>query len=228
MKKELLKILVHPDKVLIKITQTEWSNMFSVWIRRDDGTRVQLFTDVEEDHSYERRFQQNLSVGTIVAAGSNVEGILKGDVAIIDYLVTGSDDALVGITNGNRLIAIPAKTTYHTEDALPYVDGKKAWITGDYDTVSPLLGVVRMGKLIAMRPYVFLKYENAVKTMVAEGGSMYETADPICTREIISAHPQSGYKDFDKVILKEADLFERIIDGKTISVILEEDILAVV
>jgi hypothetical protein len=228
MKKEMLKILVHPDKVLIKITQSEWSNMFSVWIRRDDGTRVQLFTDVEEDNSYERRFQQNLSVGTIVAAGSNVEGILKGDVAIIDYLVTGSDDALVGVTNGNRLIAIPAKTTYHTEDALPYVDGKKAWITGDYDTVSPLLGVVRMGKLIAMRPYVFLKYENAVKTMVAEGGTMYETADPICTREIISAHPDSGYKDFDKVILKEANLFSRTIDGKEISVIFEEDILAVV
>lgn len=224
----MLKILVHPDKVLIKITQSEWSNMFSVWIRRDDGTRVQLFTDVEEDNSYERRFQQNLSVGTIVAAGSNVEGILKGDVAIIDYLVTGSDDALVGVTNGNRLIAIPAKTTYHTEDALPYVDGKKAWITGDYDTVSPLLGVVRMGKLIAMRPYVFLKYENAVKTMVAEGGTMYETADPICTREIISAHPDSGYKDFDKVILKEANLFSRTIDGKEISVIFEEDILAVV
>jgi len=227
MAKERLNITVHPDRLLIKITAADWGNLFSVWIRRNDGSQVQLFTDMEEDAAYEKRFQQNVSVGTIVAAGTNVEGILKGDVAIIDYLVTGADDSLIGVTNGNRLIAIPAKTTYYTEDALPYVDGKKAWVVGDYDIVSPLLGVVRMGKLIARRPYVFLKYEKAEQLKVSASGAMYEETEPICTREVISAHPDTGLKDGDKVALREANLFFRLIDGRTISVIFEEDILCV-
>lgn len=227
MKKEKLLIEPHPERVLIKITSSEWNNLFSVWVRRNDGSKVQLFTDLEEDAAYEKKFQQNVSVGTIVAAGTKVEGILKGDVAIIDYLVTGSDDSMIGVVGGNRLIAIPAKTTYHTDDALPYVDGKKAWVVGDYDTVSPLLGVVRMGKLIARRPYIFLKYEKAEQLKVSKSGAMYEEADPICTREVISAPPDTGIKDGDKVMLKEANLFFRVIDGKTISVIFEEDILCV-
>ena len=86
---------VHPDKVLIKITKDEWRDLFSIWINRANGERVQLFTDVEESDGYERRFKQNLSVGTIVAPGANVSGVIKGDVAIIDYLVTGADDGLV-------------------------------------------------------------------------------------------------------------------------------------
>jgi hypothetical protein len=222
--KQKVNIEPHPLRVLIKITQHEWSSLFSVKVRRNDGTEVDLFTDLEEQEGFERKFQQNVSVGTIVAAGTKVTGILKGDVAIIDYLVTGSDDSMVGTVNGNRLVSIIAQTTYHTESALPYVDGKKAWVEGDYDTVSPLLGVVRMGKLIARRPYVFLKYESASQIKVAESGAMYEETEPICTREVLSAHPDSGYKEGDKVVLKEANLFFRLIDGKTISVIFEEDI----
>lgn len=225
MKKEKLFIEPHPDKILIKITQHEWSSLFSVKVRRDNGSEIDLFTDVEENAGFDRRFRQNVSVGTIVAVGTRVEGMLKGDVAIIDYLVTGADDSLIGITNGNRLVAIPAKTTYHTEDALPYVDGKKAWVVGDYDMVSPLLGIVRMGKLIAMRPYVFLKYENPAQLKVAESGVLHEETQPICTREVLSAHPDSGFKDGDKVVLKEENLFTRVIDGKEISVLLEEDIV---
>lgn len=228
MGKQKLQITVHPDRVLIKITAAEWNHLFSIWVKRDDGTSVQLFTDIEEDESFDRRFQQNVSVGSIVASGKNVEGILKGDVAIIDYLVTAADESMVGVTNGNRLVAIPAKTTYHTEDAAPFVDGKKAWVTGDYDTISPLLGVVRMGKLIARRPYVFLKYEKAEQLKVSEAGTIYEEVEPICTREVISAHPDTGLKDGDKVVLKEANLFFRAIDGKTISIIFEEDILCVI
>jgi len=228
MKKEKLEITVHPERVMIKITQGEWDALFTVNVRRADGSVVSLFTDVEESEGFEGRLQQNLSVGAIVAAGSKVEGILKGDIAIIDYLVTGNDDNLIGVTNGKRLIAIPAKTTYHTDDAAPFVDGKKAWVKGDYDTVSPLLGVVRMGKLIARRPYVFLSYESASQLKVAKTGMMYEETEPICTREVLSAHPDSGMKEGDKVKLREADLFFRHIAGKTISVIFEEDIICVV
>ena len=221
----MLNLVVHPKRVLIKITQSEWNNLFSIYITRHDGSRVQLFSDVEVEEGYERRFKQNVSVGTIVAAGTEVVGVMKGDIAIIDYLVTGNDDSLVGYQNGNRLVSIRAHTTYHKSDSTPMLDGRKTWKKGDYDFLSTLLGVVRMGKIKAFHPYVFLKYEKATRLAVDQGGLMKVEVDNVCTREVISAHPSSGYSDGDKVVIKESDLFSRFIDNKEVSVVFEQDIL---
>lgn len=228
MQKERINLKIHPNRILIKITADQLGDMFSIWIRRDDGKKVQLFTDVEAQEGFEKRFQQNVSVGTIVAVGSNVKGMLKGDIAIIDYLVTGDDSCLIGFQNGHKMVAIIAKTTYHTKSSPPYQDGRRAWVVGDFDTLSPLLGYIRMGKITACNPYVFLKHESASKMKVSESGEIQEAITEIlCVREVIAAHPDSGYKDGDKVILKETDLFSRVVDDKEISVIYEKDILAI-
>jgi hypothetical protein len=224
MAKEMRQIVVHPKRVLIKITQDEWNELFSIWVTRADGSRVQLFTDVEEEEGFERRFRQNVSVGTVLAAGDMVKGVMKGDIAIIDYMVTGSDDAFVGVHNGNRVVSVMAHTTYHEKDSAPMLDGRKTWKKGDIDFLSTLLGVVRMGKLKAFHPYVFLKYENPKKLAVSDAG-MHEFIDEICEREVISAHPDSGFIDGDRVLVKEADLVSRWIDKNEISVVFEQDIL---
>jgi hypothetical protein len=225
MAKERVLLVPHPDKVLIKITKDEWNDLFSIWITRHDGQRVQLFTDTEETAGYERRFRQNLSVGNIIAAGRNVSGVLKGDIAIIDYLVTGNDESLVGFHNGNKLIVIPAFTTYHDKDAAPLIDGKKTYKKGDYNVLSPLIGVVRMGKIIPFQPYLFLKYEDPNRMVVSKSGLKIEKTDDICQREVIGASSKSIYKDGDKILINEANLFSRFIDKKEISVIFEEDVL---
>lgn len=219
---------VHPKKVLIKITKDQWNDLFSIWINRADGSREQLFTDTEESEGYERRFRQNVSVGNIVAAGSKVSGILKGDLAVLDYMATGNSDSLVGYHFGSMVIAIPAETTYHDKDSAPMLNGRKTWVKGDYNEVSKLLGIVRMGKLIAFRPYVFLKYEKPTKMEVSDSGLLKESVEKICIREVISAHPDSGYKDGDKVMVKELDLISRFIDKNEISVVFESDILGAV
>jgi hypothetical protein len=227
MSKKRINIYPNPKNVLIKVTQQEWSELFSIWVTKKDGTRVQLFTDQEEGAGYERRARQNVSVGTIVSAGHKVSGVLKGDVAVIDYLVTGQDDALVGIHGGNRLVSIPAHTTYHTEDSAPMIDGRKTYVAGDFDYLSTLLGVVRMGKLMAFHPYVFLEYENPEKLAVENTGMMKVVKDDVCIRKVLSAHPDSGYFEGNKVLVKEADFVSRWIDKKEISVVFEQDILGV-
>jgi len=225
MAKEKISLIPHPDKVLIKITKDEWNELFSIWVTRSDGQRVQLFTDVESEAGHDRRFSQNLSVGNIIAVGSNVKGVLKGDIAIIDYLVTGNDESLVGHHYGNKLIVVPAITTKHDKDSAPLIDGRKTYKKGDYDLLSPILGVVRMSKLIPFRPYVFLKWEDPTRMFVSPSGLKIERQDHICKREVIGAHPDSGYKDGDIVMINESILFTRTIDKKEISVVFEEDIM---
>lgn len=226
MKKQILNLVVNPNKVLIKVTKAEWNDLFSIWITRADGTREQLFKSIEEEEGFEQRFKQNVSVGNIVAVGTNVKGIMKGDIAIIDYLVTGADDGLVGVQGGNRLVAITGKTTYHESNSVPMLDGRLTWKEGDFKEISPLLGVVRMARLKAFHPHVFLEYQNPTRMVATPAGLVMEHTDNLCTRKVLSASPESGYADGDTVLIKEGDLFFRTIDKKMISVVFEDDILA--
>lgn len=226
--REKQAIRVNPNNVLIKITKQQWESLFTIWINRANGSREKLFKDVEETEGYEGRFKQNVSVGTVLAAGENVKGILKGDVAVLDYLVTGSTDTLVGYHNGAIIVSVLAKTTYHDKDSAPMLDGRKTWKKGDINVLSPLMGIVRMAKLKAFRPYVFLEYEDPNKLAVGEGGLQIKVTDTLCARKVIAADPQTGFKDFDKILVNEHDLFDREIDGKKISVIFETDIAATI
>lgn len=224
MKSKKINFLPHPEKVLIKITRKQFSDLFSKWVFRNDGSRVELFIDIPESDGYDRKFTQNVSVGVVVAIGEKVEGIYPGDMAIIDYLVSTGSDALIGFVNGDMLVAVNAKTKYHTFDALPNIDGRKAFVKGDYDDLSPILGIVRNGKAIAFSPYVFLVHKTNKIAVVLPNGRITEHTEEIASREIISASAKSGYVDGDSVILKETDLFSRVISNKQLSVCHEEDI----
>lgn len=227
MKKEKITISPHPDKVLIKVTKANWNSLFSKYVITKSGKKVELFTDIEEDGGYEKRFQQNVSVGIVLAVGANVSGIIKGDMAIIDYSVTGNDDALVGFVNGDRIICIDAMSTYHKEDSTPQMNGRFSYVEGDFDSLAKLLGVVRMGALIAFSPYVFLMHENASKLRVSAKGILSSEEDQICKRSVLSSGKDWISKEGDFVLIKESDLFSRVVDGKELSVIFEQDIIAV-
>lgn len=226
-KKEMLTMMPHPDKVLIKVSQANWNSLFSKYVTTSAGKKVELFTDAQEEEGFEKRYTQNVSVGLVVAVGERVKNILKGDMAIIDYSVTGNEDAQVGFLGADRIVCVDAFTTYHTEDSPPQMNGRLAYAIGDVENLSKLLGVVRMGKVIARTPYVFLKHEEATKLSVSESGMMIEEVEEICIREVLAADKDSISKESSKVLIKESDLFSRKVDGKELSVIFEQDIMAV-
>lgn len=225
--KEKVQISPHPDKILIKVSKASWNSLFSKYITVKGGKKVELFTDIEETEGFEGRFRQNVSVGIIVAIGKNITHILPGDVAIIDYAVTGNDDALVGFVKEDRIISIDAVTTYHKENSVPNLNGRHAYVEGDYDNLSRLLGVVRMGKLMALSPYVFLQHEPASKLAVSKEGLLHVKQDGICKRKVLSADKDCIAKEGDTILIRETDLFSRIVDKKEISVIFDRDVLAV-
>lgn len=225
MGRERTNIIPAPDRVLIKITKQQIENLTSKEIIRDDGTKARLFLEPDYEKGYERRFQQNVSAGTIVAVGDNVKGIYTSDVAILDYLSTNDDDILIGWVGGDQLISFIPKTTYHEKSAPPLQDGRRAWVKGDFDHISQLLGIIRNDKIIAFHPYVFLVAKSNLILTVTSSGIMAETKESISEREILSAPKGSPYKDGDKILIKETDMFSRHIRGKEISVVFMQDIL---
>lgn len=227
MGKETVLIKHNPDKVLIRIPKASWNSIFSKYITDAKGKKVELFIDIEEATGFERRFEQNVSVGKVVAVGANVSGVIPGDMAIIDYVVTGTDDYTVGFVNGDRIVAIDAETVYHTEDSVPSLNGMNTYNKGDFDSISLLYGIVRDGKAYSRDPYVFLVHENPLKLRVAESGNVFEEMETMCTRTVLASNENSICKQGDKVAVKDGDITERILDNCTLSVIFEQDLIAV-
>lgn len=225
--KEKIIIKPHPDKILIKIPKANWNSLFSKYVKNDKGREVELFIDIQEASGFERRFQQNVSVGVVVAVGENITDVNPGDMAIIDYIVTGGEDNLVGYVNGDMIVSISANTTYHTEDSVPNMNGMNTYKVGDFDEISLLYGLVRNKIPYSREPYVFLVHENPVRQEVGEDGVMKQIVDDWCTRTVLASNEKSICKQGDKVRIKVDDITERIIENCTLSVCFEQDIVAV-
>lgn len=225
MVKSRIYFIPNPDKILIKITKRQLENITSKMITRDDGKKIRLFTEPEFEKGFDRRYQQNVSTGVILAVGENVKGIYASDLAIIDYLVSNNDDVLIGFLNGDQLCAIDARTVYHTTDSKPDSKGRRAFVKGDFEVISPLLGVVRRDKIIAFSPYVFLVPRSEKIVSVLPNGRIKETDEQMSEREVLAGSETSKYKDGDIIITPTLNIFNRHIEGQEISVVFEKDIL---
>jgi len=225
--KEKLIIKPNPNKVLIKISKSNWNSIFSKWIKMPDGKQVEIFIDIEEASGFERKFQQNTSVGLVVGVGENVEGVMPGDMAIIDYTVTGGEDCHIGYVNGELLVAIDANSTYHKEDSVINLNGMNTYKKGDPEEISFLYGIVRNKVAYSRDPYIFLFHENPLHDIVDENGVHRQIQDEICTRTVMASFENSIAKAGDRIKVNSNDIFERVIDNRTLSVIFKQDLIAV-
>lgn len=225
MKTKQINITPAPDRILVKISKRQAEDLTSKWIVRDDGTKVKLFLEPEYEKGYDRRWQQNVSVGTILAVGENVENIYPSDIAILDYTSQNDDDILVGFFKGDQIISIVARTTYEQKDAIPDSNGLKAWKKGDFLIMSQVLGVIRNDKVIAFSPYVFLESKSNLIVVVMANGKILETKEDISQRKILSISEETFYSAGDEILIKEEDIFFREIDGNQMSVVFDRDII---
>lgn len=223
--KQIIRFKPNPDNIIVRLTKKAWEKLFYKDILNDEGKKIRLFTSVEKEEGFEDRFTQFLSVGEIVAVGTNIKDIIPHeDVAIIDYLVSNDPDCLMGFVNGDRIVSILAKTTYHTEDAEPF-EGRMAFAKGDIDVVSPLYGVVRDENLISFSPYVFFEDKKANILLVSETGVLIENRERFLERKAISVPASSVFDNGDDLGFQDGDHFSFSIGDKQICGVFQQDIM---
>lgn len=224
-KREKLTIIPAPNRVLIRITKKQIEDMISKEIVLEDGTKKRLFFEpIHFDEGYERRFQQNISIGEIVGVGNKVDGIQVGDTAILDYLVSNLLDDTIGFVNGDQFISIIAHTTYHQTSSV-MINGRRAWAKGDYDHISRILGLVRGDELIPFDPYVFMEYKpDYMKILSHRGEAMRETT-PVVDRQVLSVPEDCFCKSGERIKLRKDDWFDREIAAYRIAIAFKQDII---
>lgn len=223
---EKLSIIPAPDRVLIRITKNQMDDLISKEVKKEDGTTVRLFFEpIHFSQGYERRFQQNISAGKVIGVGDSVSGVHVGDIAILDYLVSNLTDDMIGYErDGSQLISIIAHTTYH-EKSSGFINGRQAWVKGDFDNISRILGLIRGDKLIPFDPYIFMEYKPDYMKILSIRGEAMRESTPVVNREVIASTENCFYKCGDKIKLKKDDWFDREINGRTIAICFKQDVL---
>lgn len=233
-KREGDKLIPHPDHVLIKITKESRDNIFKRQFTREDGTKGHIFIGVDDDSQKDRKATIYVSAGTVMSAGENVKTVQPGDLACVHYSVDNNDDIIIGYDGPDKLVVVDAVTTYHTDDLIIEANRKgartqAAYLKGDYENISSLLGVIRDNELIAMEPFVFLNHESNEVAKVTRTGILYTEKQTILEREIIALSETSKekfrLKKGDAILCHDYDTFSVMIDDKQVSCINDVDIM---
>lgn len=214
----------HPDKIIVRITAIERQALFSKMLERADGSVVEFFHAYEhDDERLDASYAQNVSCGTVDMVGDNVHDIHIGDIAIVDYLIDSDKLALVEQTESYKRVAVCAVTSYHEHDAPAGITGKRQYFKGDYKKISQVYGVVRESKLFPVEPYVFLEHEsNVIGKRVSN--FMFEHTELIVERKVLAAYKGAEVREGEIILCPDSDIFERVIEGKTVSTIFNKDI----
>lgn len=223
-------------KVLIKITKQQWETLFVKRIKRDDGTYCHLFTNVEAGETDDRRYILNIQNAEIVSIPNDIDGmgdIKIGDIALIDHLVSNDDEInLIEKNDQFELRCINAVTTIHQFDEVVYANRKsqrpKDQVIarkGDYNEISPLLGIIRGEQIMARFPYVFLHHESNVISKVSAAGLLYEETQHAYERQILSSGDEY-YQDGETVFLRDIDVFPVKAGDRKFDCVFSKDIQA--
>lgn len=229
------KFIVPPDSVMVKIKKEDTDSLYSKWIVRNDGTRVQLFTQPEPSSLLMRKSEIFVSIGEVIQVGGGIENVQEGDLALLDYTVDNFiDNVLYYDGEGNKFIAIDGNTTFHEETLIINADRKHPTETivykkGELNAASPLLGIIRGEKLIARNPYVFIEHEGNTVDKVSDVGILYSEKVEISERKILSVSDKSsikyGMKDGQMIMVEEYNIFDVKTPTGIIQCIIDEDIL---
>lgn len=231
-----------PENILVKIRQRDRDALFSKFIKREDGTEVQLFVDLPPAPDEHRASALFVSSGLIVAKGDNVHQFQVGDEAILDYTVDNEDTLVVGYDGGDKIVSLKANTTFVNEDKVMYANRKEnkgkrvsqrdqiLQKKGDYDEMSVVLGVVRNDKLIANEPYVFLEYEEPKIKIVTKSGIEYTEDRKMLTKKVLAVSENTrqkyGIEPGKTYIVDDFDVFDVKLNNGKVSCINDLDIYA--
>lgn len=230
------KFIVPPDSIMIKIKKEDTDNLYSKWIVRNDGTKVQLFIQPEPDKDSDKRSKIYVSLGEIVQTGENIADIEIGDIAILDYTVDNCiDNVLYYDEGGNKFSVIDGTTTFHYHDQWAYAtrnNSRDCLVSakGEMDIVSPLLGIIRNDKLIARSPYVFIEHKDTIVEKTSQFGILFTEQEELLERKILSvsdiSNKKYGMKSGQTIVLKDVDMFSISLKDSKIDCVMDIDVMA--
>lgn len=242
---------VMANRVLIRIANKDRDSQFIKHIVKDDGSTSFIYVNskykmeavqggsqrlVELDAADDRSSNYFARTGEILAVGVGVEGIEKGDIAILDYKVDNDDSINVGGDETGKWVTPIAVTSYIKEDVIApanrqFPKDRIMAKKGEIDNVSDIIGVIRDGNVHAIAPYVFMKFVPPSAEKKTFSGIIYDEPTRILETKILSASKYSmefyGIGDGATIKVKETDTFKIEVNNAIYLVCNDIDVISI-
>lgn len=222
-----------PHHVLISIHEVDRIHLLEREVKRPDGGSVFLVFDELAPDEQEKSFSQAVSVGTVVSVGDEVDGVQRGDIALLDYTVDKTDKFIVYKNGKEKVVRVDTRTIYKQEPLIIDANRRTPHPTvvhkaGDLESGTLIIAVVRDQIIYPMWPYLLLEHKPPREDLVVKGG-VWTTNDKdlFSDRKVIAAHGKSFYKPGDMVICESDGIFDRKLGKQSFDVVFEHDIAAV-
>lgn len=223
-----------PSNIFVKLTEEERAKIFERPITTSDGRHFQLMTQVPAEEGIDESFTQTVSVGVVVAVGSQVKGFKEGDVVIVDYTVDISHEFLVEVGDDYKIMSLNAITTYEEEDKIvdPNQRVKHSTVihrAGDLKDPSMIIAYVRDGVIHPNFPYVFVEYIHVNEEEQSEESGLWIEGEEskIADRKVLFSYKGSELLPDDIIIAESDAIFNRELNGQKFGVIYEHDIIGI-
>lgn len=211
--------------IIIKITNESISDIFSKKIITESGEEKTLVINVGAEDDEDRQSTLFTETAIVVSVSSDIHDIIVGDTAIISYELIHDKSKMILSSDEGIFFVINPTTKYHKEESMAFPNIKTpafqlVWEKGEVDELSPLIGVIRNGELIANSPYVFV-------SDVSDNGIMEN--EELIEATVFSHSDLSkdiyGMSIGERVVLRDLDTFEISIQGKKIVCCNDVDLL---
>ena len=236
-------------RILVRLARSERESKMSHLFKMPDGSNGSIITKLPMYEEVDK-WELNVSVGTVVALSDKADGIEIGDIAIIDYTVDCDEQYVVGYVDGDKIVSVPCQTRLHDKDIIvttyyskiqnpktkvvsyvPHGEKNiKVAAKGDVDQLSLVLGIVRNNQVIPNESYLFCKVPVVSTAMVEKNGilSYAPVEEKVLQREVIFAHPKSGFKAGDQIIAVRDSAFKLELYDYHFDMIGVHDVMAMV
>lgn len=203
----------------------------SLKLTKDSYNMSQLEEMVEADA---RKSSVFVRTGIIEIVGAGVTEFKVGDTCLLDYNVDNSQSVFIAWDGEDKLVSLPARTVYYTEDVVAYANqhyakDQKVADKGQQKVVTLIVAVIRDGEIIANDPYVILKHQKEADFVVGKSNILSHNKPEIIEREVLAVSEYSqqeyGIKKGSTVMVREADTFDIVWDGQTVTAVDDVDVL---
>lgn len=221
-----------PHHILIGIAECDRVRLLEKGVVRQDGETVFLRYDELAPDEQEKSFSQAVGIGTVLVVGPEVNGIQRGDVAILDYTVDKTSKFLVYNEGGQKVVRLDTRTIYKTEPIIIDANRRTPHPTiihkaGDLESGTPIIAIVRDSIIYPMWPYLILEHKKPREDLIIKGGFWTPNdKEQFSDRRVIAAHASSFYKPGDIVICESDGIFDRRLGNQSFDVVFEHDIAA--
>lgn len=224
-------MILKPHDVLINISEADRDMLFNKRLKTPGGELLTtICIDIQNEFGTDPAFSQDVNIAKVECVGSDVTGIGKGDLVIIDYLVDTTDDFIIEEIWTGKICVLDSRTEYYTDTKkVPANRNTKVatfvYKAGEMKSYSLIIAIIKGNIVIPNSQYIFMAHEKPKQLKQVLGETIQEPDKNIVERKVLFTYLGCKIEAGLTALVESDFIFQRRIGENVFDVCFHSDII---